>query len=90
MDIAVEEFDWDKGNVIKCQKHGVTLQEIEEFFQTQLHVAPDIKHSQEEERFFDRRSLSHWETNVCSFYPSQQSSSANISSLYAREGGKTV
>lgn len=51
MGIAVEGFDWDEGNVIKCQKHGVTLQEIEEFFQTQLHVAPDIKHSQEEERF---------------------------------------
>ncbi|NJL83091.1 MAG: BrnT family toxin [Chloroflexaceae bacterium] len=37
---------------MKCQKHGVSLQEIEEFFfQTRLYVAPDIKHSQDEERF---------------------------------------
>ncbi len=51
MSITVEGFDWDEGNVTKCQKHGVTLEEIEEFFQTQLYVAPDIKHSQDESRF---------------------------------------
>ena len=51
MGIAVEGFDWDEGNVTKCQKHGVTLEEIEEFFQTQIYVAPDIKHSQDEVRF---------------------------------------
>ena len=51
MGLAVEGFDWDEGNEAKCQKHGVTLKEIEEFFQTQIYVAPDIKHSQAEERF---------------------------------------
>ena len=51
MGIAVEGLDWDEGNVTKCQKHGVTLEEIEEFFQTQIYVAPDIKHSQDEVRF---------------------------------------
>jgi uncharacterized DUF497 family protein len=51
MGIIVEGFDWDEGNVTKCQKHGVTLEEIEEFFQAQIYVAPDLKHSQDEERF---------------------------------------
>ncbi|ACB54313.1 unknown [Crocosphaera subtropica ATCC 51142] len=51
MSIAVEGFDWEEGNETKCQKHGVTLEEIEGFFQTQIYVAPDIKHSQDEDRF---------------------------------------
>jgi uncharacterized DUF497 family protein len=51
MSIVIEGFDWDEGNRTKCQKHGVSTEEIEELFQTQLYVAPDIKHSQDEERF---------------------------------------
>jgi uncharacterized DUF497 family protein len=49
--IRVEGFDWDEGNKLKCQKHGLTLDEIEEFFCGKVFVAPDIKHSQDEERF---------------------------------------
>ena len=49
--IDVLDFDWDDGNKEKCKKHGVTLDEIEEFFkQDGLYVAPDIKHSQQEQR----------------------------------------
>jgi uncharacterized DUF497 family protein len=29
-------FDWDVGNSLKCQKHGVSLSEIE-FFLQELH-----------------------------------------------------
>jgi uncharacterized DUF497 family protein len=49
--IRVEGFDWDEGNKLKCQKHGLTLDEIEAFFRGKVFVAPDIKHSQDEERF---------------------------------------
>ncbi|ELR96276.1 BrnT family toxin [Gloeocapsa sp. PCC 73106] len=52
MSLVIEGFDWDEGNSTKCQKHGVSTEKIEELFQTQLYVAPDIKHSQDEERFF--------------------------------------
>jgi uncharacterized DUF497 family protein len=44
-------FDWDKGSIDKCQKHGVLINDIENiFFNTPL-IAPDINHSQSEQRF---------------------------------------
>lgn len=44
-------FDWDEGNKIKCQKHGVSLYELESAFYRKLHIFPDLKHSQIEERY---------------------------------------
>ena len=44
-------FDWDDGNKTKCQKHGVSLSELESAFHKALHVFPDLKHSQIEERY---------------------------------------
>ncbi len=44
-------FDWDNGNRDKCQKHGLTLDEIEAFFrQGRLYLAPALKHSEDEQR----------------------------------------
>jgi uncharacterized DUF497 family protein len=34
-------FDWDSGNIEKCQKHGVTLAEIEEVFARAVLVLDD-------------------------------------------------
>jgi len=52
MNIDITGFDWDKGNQTKCLEHGLSLKEIEAFFQKKnLFISPDIKHSQEEERF---------------------------------------
>jgi uncharacterized protein len=45
-------FDWDEGNIEKCQKHGVSIAEIEAAFESEdLHVAPDLIHSHAEQRF---------------------------------------
>jgi len=44
-------FDWDSGNRDKCQKHGVSLAEIEGIFQRQVAILPDEAHSDEERRF---------------------------------------
>lgn len=48
----VEGFDWDAGNREKCQKHGVSLQEIENFFRSggAVRVSPDMAHSEAEDR----------------------------------------
>lgn len=51
MDEEVSGFDWDHGNREKCQKHGVTVEEIEGVFLSGPHVASDLKHSAEEDRF---------------------------------------
>ena len=44
-------FDWDEGNKAKCQKHGVSIEEIEAALANRTRVAPDLKHSDEEQRF---------------------------------------
>lgn len=44
-------FEWDNGNRQKCQKHGVSLDEIEQVFLREPAVFPDPGHSQTEDRF---------------------------------------
>lgn len=45
-------FDWDSGNIGKCQKHGVSIAEIETLFENDDNfIGRDIAHSQIEERF---------------------------------------
>jgi uncharacterized DUF497 family protein len=44
-------FDWDDGNREKCEKHGVSVAEIEAFLSGTPRLAPDRKHSRAEERF---------------------------------------
>lgn len=51
MKLVVEGFDWDEGNREKCQKHTLTVEEIEAFFRhAQYRLLPDIKHSATEKR----------------------------------------
>jgi uncharacterized DUF497 family protein len=47
----VTGFDWNRGNLEKCQKHGVEIAEIESVFSQTMAVFPDLTHSREEERF---------------------------------------
>jgi uncharacterized protein len=49
--MAVAEFDWDRGNHRKCQKHGVPIAAIEAMFRQPFAVFPDPAHSHHEERF---------------------------------------
>ena len=50
MNLPVGGFDWDDGNRSKCQKHGVSIAEIEALFVRGPRVAPDPKHSADEHR----------------------------------------
>lgn len=47
----VTGFDWNHGNLEKCQKHGVEIAEIESVFRQTMAVFPDPTHSQGEDRF---------------------------------------
>ncbi len=49
---AIAGFDWDIGNLAKCRKHGVSIGEIEFMFEAGPRIAPDLKHSAKEDRFF--------------------------------------
>jgi uncharacterized protein len=50
MGIAAEGFDWDAANRDKCEKHGVSIAEIEALLVANPRVAPDLRHSGNEER----------------------------------------
>jgi hypothetical protein len=49
--MQVDGFDWNEENRFKCQKHGVSVAEIEALFRGELMVLPDPAHSGSEERF---------------------------------------
>jgi uncharacterized protein len=50
--MIVSGFDWDSGNRHHCQKHGVSIAEIEAFFARPFKVHPDVTHSSDaDERF---------------------------------------
>ena len=50
MSRVIAGFDWDAGNRLKCEKHGVTVAEIEFCFSQPITVLPDEAHSGNEER----------------------------------------
>jgi len=50
MNLQAGGFDWDEGNRAKCQKHGVSVAQIEALFRQGPRIAPDPKHSAEEDR----------------------------------------
>jgi hypothetical protein len=49
--MKVSGFDWDEANHGKCQKHGVSIEEIEAVLTGSARVAPDLAHSADEDRF---------------------------------------
>lgn len=44
-------FDWDAGNRAKCRKHGLSIGQIEQIFESTIAILPDVGHSQGEQRF---------------------------------------
>lgn len=44
-------FDWDDGNRVKCERHGVSIEDVETVFGTSPRIAPDLRHSDREDRF---------------------------------------
>ena len=50
--LKIDGFDWDAGNSIKNETHGVSLAESEQiFFNEPLLILSDVKHSQHEARY---------------------------------------
>ena len=41
----VSGFDWDHGNRLECQKHGLTIAEIEAVFAGTMWVSPAATHT---------------------------------------------
>jgi uncharacterized DUF497 family protein len=47
---ASSRYDWDVGNLEKCQQHGVTIAEIEQVLASDPFIVPDHAHSDLERR----------------------------------------
>lgn len=43
-------FDWDQANSQKAQKHGLSLEQIENFFQSNLFILPETRSLRFEKR----------------------------------------
>ncbi|WP_060846242.1 MULTISPECIES: BrnT family toxin [Methylobacterium] len=48
--MSLVRIEWDDGNREKCQKHGVSIAEIEDVLRGRPRIAPDLKHSATEQR----------------------------------------
>jgi uncharacterized protein len=51
MAVHANGFDWDHGNRVECEKHGLAVHDIESLFTRPLAIFPDAAHSQRERRF---------------------------------------
>jgi uncharacterized DUF497 family protein len=51
MSLQFHDFDWDRGNRAKCQKHGLSIAMIESLFARPLAIIPSAADSREESRF---------------------------------------
>jgi uncharacterized protein len=47
---AIRGFEWDRGNREKCQKHGMTIEDIETVFTRPVIILPDKEHPSGERR----------------------------------------
>src|SRR5690606_36212843 len=51
VDVTFAGLDWDDGNLTKCQRHGVSLDEIASVFAGSPRYLPDVQHSSQELRY---------------------------------------
>jgi uncharacterized DUF497 family protein len=68
-------LDWDEGNLAKCQKHGVSVEEIEAVFAGEPQYSPDTVHSIDGpdcSRSTTIRDLHHPRTRRAALRPSHQ------------------
>ena len=73
-------FEWDAGNQAKCQKHGVSIAEVEQVIQTGI-IAPDIVHSSAEDRFM-ARGRAHSGRSVFAVFTVRNGKARPISARY--------
>jgi len=77
-------FDWDDGNRAKCQKHGLSIGEIEAFLSGTPRIAPDRKHSQAERRYLAVGRDSHGRAMFVAFTMREQTDRLLIRPISAR------
>ncbi len=77
-------FDWDDGNRAKCQKHGVSISEIEALLAGTPRAAPDHKHSKAEKRYIAVGRNTHGRPMFVAFTMREQHGQLLIRPISAR------
>ena len=94
MNLQAGGFDWDDGNRSKCEKHGVSIAEIEALFLQGPRVAPDPKHSAGEGSFDCGGESRHRKAAICGFYDAYEGRSpadpTSDGSVHACQGDSRV
>ena len=93
MYLHVTGFDWDEGNRAKCQKHGVSIAEIEALFRNAPRIAPDPRHSEDEDRMVAVGTDQRRAARLCGLHSADEEPPPDPSRdgpLYAREGGSRL
>ncbi|WP_413557656.1 BrnT family toxin [Bdellovibrio sp. HCB209] len=49
--MKISGFNWDEYNRLKCQKHGLSIDQIEGFLLSSPLISKDDEHSHDEDRF---------------------------------------
>ena len=88
MNSRVSGFDWDEGNRAKCQKHGVSITQIEALFAHNPRIAPDPKHSVDEDQVNRRGENRYGAAHIRGLYDTDKKPAASYpasdSAVYAR------
>jgi uncharacterized protein len=94
LDLRVSGFDWDEGNRAKCQKHGRSIAQIEALFARNPGIAPDHKHSADEDRLIAVGRITggpfSWPSRSGSRFGSKREAPFHpprVGAVHAREGG---
>lgn len=83
-------FNWDAGNWPKCGKHGVSKAEIEYALTHGPKIAPDVEHSEIEDRFIPVCRNQDGRPMFIGFTFREVGGKRLVRPLHAREGGATL
>ncbi len=82
---AFSEFEWDEGNRRKCQKHGVSIQEIEHVLtHAETLITPDPKNPSGEPRFLAIGRTQEGRYTFVVFTPRRRAAGARLRPISAR------
>lgn len=82
---AFSGFEWDDGNRRKCQKHGVSIPEIEHVLaHAETLIAPDPKNSAGEPRFLAIGRTQQGRYTFVVFTPRERAAGARLRPISAR------
>jgi uncharacterized DUF497 family protein len=82
---AFSGFEWDEGNRRKCQKHGVSIQEIEHVLtHAETLITPDPKNPAGEPRFLAIGRTRQGRYTFVVFTPRQRAVGARLRPISAR------